>query len=367
VSALANGSWALEVDRSNLDAARVKHEAGGTLLENQILVRVERVAMTANTMTYAALGDTLGYWRLFPSEPGWGRIPAWGHGRVIVSRSAECEVGTLLFGLFPLASSVVLTVRRSRLGFKVTDSHRSGLNPVYNQYFQEADVSDDVLAAKAAFHPLLILSFVLHHHLKESGWFDADEVVVLSASSKTALGFAFLARNDVPCTGLTSLRQQEWLEATRVYGKVSDYARGASEILGRRVLIVDFSGDAAVMERLMLELGARVAWVVKVGYTHVAEAVVLGTAEESARSEVFFGPAHIERLVRTLGGAEFNRNFERALSAFVAASRPWFTVHYVDGMAQLVGEYQRLRRGALPAAEIMIARPNYRDRPPIEP
>jgi hypothetical protein len=359
MSALMHGWWGLEVDRSNLDAVRVRHEALGPLFDGQILVRVERVAMTANTMTYAALGDMLGYWRLFPAEPGWGRIPAWGHGKVIVSRSAECEVGSLLFGLFPMASSAVLTVRRSRQGFKVTDSHRIELNPVYNQYFLEADAPDDVLAAKSVFHPLVILSFVLHYHLKASRWFNADEIVVISASSKTALGFAFLARSEVSCTGLTSLPHQRWVEATGVYEKVCEYGLGADGILGSRVLIIDFSGNAAVLKRTVLELGSRVVWIVKVGYTHVAQTVVPGDEEESARSEVFFGPDHIERLVKNLGGAEFNKNFENALAPFVDASKSWFTFHCVDGKAKLVDAYRRLRRGALLASEILIARPSH--------
>ena len=357
--ALAPHSWVLEVDKGELDTARVQHEAGEALREGQIVLRVEGVAMTANTMTYAALGDALGYWRLFPAEPGWGRIPAWGHGRVIASRCAGCDAGALLFGLFPIASSVILTARRSKQRLTATDPHRSALNPVYNQYFFEPDAPDAVLAAKAAFHPLLILSFVLYHHLKDSGWFDADEVVVTSASSKTALGFAFLARNEVSCTGLTSSAQKRWLEATAAYRTVSEYGLGAGEILGRRVLIVDFSGSSAVVERIVLELGDRVVRVVNVGFTHVTKAVVPGTEEESARAELFFGPDHIERLVKNLGGVEFNKNFERALEAFIDTSSSWFAVHYVDGAAKLISAYQRLRRGALPASEILIARPNY--------
>ena len=41
----------------------------------QALFRVDRFAFTANNISYALSGDMLGYWRFFPTEEGWGRIP----------------------------------------------------------------------------------------------------------------------------------------------------------------------------------------------------------------------------------------------------------------------------------------------------
>ena len=55
--------------------------------EGEAQLRVERFALTTNNVTYAALGEQLGYWRLFPAPEGWGRIPAWGYARVVGSRS----------------------------------------------------------------------------------------------------------------------------------------------------------------------------------------------------------------------------------------------------------------------------------------
>ena len=40
------------------------------LAQGQVRLRVERFALTANTVTYATTGDTLGYWDFFPTgEP----------------------------------------------------------------------------------------------------------------------------------------------------------------------------------------------------------------------------------------------------------------------------------------------------------
>ena len=55
-------SWELEVSRADLSVIRV---VSGTqpLGEGEVLLAVERLAVTANILTYASLGDELGYWR----------------------------------------------------------------------------------------------------------------------------------------------------------------------------------------------------------------------------------------------------------------------------------------------------------------
>ena len=76
--------------------------------EGQALLRVERFGLTANVITYALAGDTIGYWRFFPaSEDGWGRIPAWGFAEVV--GGDVLEPGERLFGYLPMASHVLLS------------------------------------------------------------------------------------------------------------------------------------------------------------------------------------------------------------------------------------------------------------------
>lgn len=133
-SIVKHPSWTLEVCKQQLAHSRLQHAATPSPAEGQLCVQVEQLALTANTMTYAALGDALGYWSLFPaSAPGWGRIPAWGHGRVVESKVEGLSAGQRLFGLFPMASQLVLQGRRSRLGLRETSPHRLVLNPIYNQ------------------------------------------------------------------------------------------------------------------------------------------------------------------------------------------------------------------------------------------
>jgi len=82
------------------DAAALPDEA--------LLVRVDRFAFTANNITYAVLGDALKYWQLFPAPQGFGNVPVWGFGEVIVSRHPDIAVGERLFGYFPMATHLVI-------------------------------------------------------------------------------------------------------------------------------------------------------------------------------------------------------------------------------------------------------------------
>ena len=79
------------------------------LADGQVRVRVERFALTANNITYAALGGMLNYWQFFPSdETGWGIVPVWGFGDVVQSLHPGVAVGERLYGYFPMADQVVL-------------------------------------------------------------------------------------------------------------------------------------------------------------------------------------------------------------------------------------------------------------------
>ena len=70
-------SLTLEVDRTEWSDTRIASVALSTdLTENEVLLRVDRLALTANNISYASAGDSIGYWRFFPAEEGWGHIPA---------------------------------------------------------------------------------------------------------------------------------------------------------------------------------------------------------------------------------------------------------------------------------------------------
>jgi len=195
----------LEVRKDALAEARVAEAPLPEPGEGQALLRVERFGLTANVITYALAGDTIGYWRFFPaSEDGWGRIPAWGFAEVV--GGDVLEPGERLFGYLPMASHVLLAPEVRPTGVVDTTPHRAELPRAYNTY-RRAGPAEDGDGRVLVLRPLHMLCFLLADQLEAEGRHGADQVLLTSASSKTALGLAHeLGRAGARVAGLTSAR-----------------------------------------------------------------------------------------------------------------------------------------------------------------
>jgi Protein of unknown function (DUF2855) len=81
-----------------------------TLAAGKVLFHVDRFAVTANNVTYAAFGDFMKYWNFFPASSDadvWGVVPVWGFGDVLASEAEGVAVGERFYGYFPMASHLV--------------------------------------------------------------------------------------------------------------------------------------------------------------------------------------------------------------------------------------------------------------------
>ena len=107
----------LLVRQDQLATTRLQTTEDTALADGQVRVRVDQFALTANNITYAAMGDLLNYWQFFPTgEPGWGIVPVWGFGTVVQSLHPAIAVGERLYGYWPLASQAVLSVVSRPIG-----------------------------------------------------------------------------------------------------------------------------------------------------------------------------------------------------------------------------------------------------------
>ena len=102
-------------------------------------VKVTRFAFTANNITYAALGDHLKYWQLFPAPEGFGIVPMWGLGEVIGSKHPRVAAGETLFGYFPMATHLVIEAARvSKTARRLCRHGRQGpLRATLHRHFGE--------------------------------------------------------------------------------------------------------------------------------------------------------------------------------------------------------------------------------------
>lgn len=315
------------------------------LAEGELALRVEAFALTANTLTYALTGDSLGYWRFYPvADPALGRIPAWGYAEVIASAHPELAAGERLFGYVPMSTHARMRASQVRAGSLMDASpHRRALPPAYNFYRRlgpaAAPLSDDE-ALRAVLDPLFFTSFLIDDLIAERGWDLGAAVVLTSASSKTALGTAFLLHARRPAArivGLTSARNRGFVEQLGLYDDVRVY--GDHALAGERITAIDFAGDAPLLARLAGALGPRLAHVLHVGATHGQ----LG----ATHGERFFAPDRIADRSKRWGAAVLDERHDAAWARFLPYARRTIRLERAHGPAALAASYDELAAGGL--------------------
>lgn len=316
----------VEVVRDDLRHARVVD--GATLpdrpAEGTAHVRIESFALTANNVTYGAVGDLVGYWRFFEaSADGWGRIPVWGHGEVVASAVDGVEPGSRYFGFWPMSThAVVQPGSIGPTGFSDRAAHRLDLPAIYNRYQRAADAGTADTHAEALtslLRPLFATSFLIDAWLADEAVFGAGTVVIVSASSKTALGLAhqLSANKRAAVVGLTSPRNVDFVTATGAYDRVIAYDQLPDGLGDGVAVLVDFAGDTALVSTVHHHFGDRLRRSIGVGFTH--RAAEGGDASlPGPKPEFFFAPDHIQRRTAEWGGHGMAERIDDARAGFDA-------------------------------------------------
>ena len=140
----------------------------------EVLLAVEAFAVTANNVTYAVVGEQVGYWNFFPAPEGWGIVPVWGYARVVASAAPEIAIGERVYGYLPMASHVIVQPGKISAGlFRDMAAHRQPMSSVYNQYRRlAADPAHDPAREdmRMLFEPLFLTSFLIEDTLRRAGW-----------------------------------------------------------------------------------------------------------------------------------------------------------------------------------------------------
>ena len=354
-----------QVRRDDLNTTRIgaaRADAETQLESGQVLVKVDLFSFTANNMTYGQVGDQLGYWQFFPvADEGWGVIPVWGFADVVASRHDDVPVGERLYGYFPPGGHVVMTPGRVGAGHVIDGTpHRHKLPIGYNTYarvLHEPGYDPRNDAWRALLYPLFITSFCLWDALSEAEYHGAERIVILSASSKTALGLGYALAGDGAAprvVGVTSPRSVALLEEVAVYDEVLTYDALAQVDADVPTVIVDMAGNGALLGALHRRLGSMMLATIQVGVTHRAE--VRDEGIDVARSGFFFAPSHIERRMAEWGPAGFAQRSGGFMARTTGKCAAWMHLRDVTGAAGLQGIYPSVADGTLPAHEAVIVR-----------
>jgi hypothetical protein len=370
------------IRRSDLRQTRLvpDPDAARSLAEAEARLAIDTFSLTANNITYAAFGEAMKYWQFFPA-PGadrseWACLPVWGFAEVVESRESRAEVlavGERLWGYYPAGTHLVVQPTRiGKAGFTDGSSHRHELATVYNQYtFTRADPgwAPELEGLQAVLKPLFITSFLIDDFLADNAFFGARQLLLSSASSKTAFGTAFcLARRrgtpGLPrVVGLTSPRNLAFTRALGCYDEVRPYADLAALPRAEPAAYIDFSGDASLRRAVHEHFGdAALMHSASIGGTHW-QALGGGGGLPGPRPTLFFAPTQVKKRSAPppegWGPAGLQQRIGEAWEAFIeriaTAEAPWVQIAVRQGPLALQAAYLELLEGRVdPSLGLMI-------------
>ncbi len=322
-------------------------------VENAVLLRILKFAYTSNNTTYAVVGDLIGYWHFFPSPQGkeWGIIPAWGMAEVVYSGVEDIAVGTKYYGFYPMATHLLIQPGQiSKRSFIDESSHRRSLPDIYNLYVStesdpiyQQNIEDEMLI----FRPLFTTSFLIHSMFRGNGFYNAQQVIVTSASSKTAISLAHcMLSNDVDdkirLIALTSIKNKAFVEGLKLYNEVLTYDQ--IDLLKRRPsCIVDFAGNHDLQADLQNHLGEQLRYNCLVGIVHWNEQE--GSKQQKQKGTFFFAPSYAKEVIESIGIDTFTTNLNVAFKDFIQYSKKWLHLQKHRGGSALIEVHKRITMG----------------------
>lgn len=335
------------------------------LADGAVRLAVESFSVTANNVTYAVAGDSFKYWDFFPAPDGFGIVPMWGHARVIESRCPDIAVGERVYGYLPMASHLdVVPGRVSAGGFLDTTDYRQPMSPVYNSYTRlAADPEHDSSreAERMIFGPLFRTGFLIEYFLRAQDWFGAEQLIVTSASSKTALGLASVARQSSPGIrriGLTSRGNVGFVTATGLYDEVVAYD-DLERVPVLRSVSVDFAGNADLLAQVHRHFDAALAHSALVGMTHIEARSTFGGPEPlpGPKPALFFAPDHAVAFFKAHGPEEGGKLVAAAWHEFLKAADGTVAIERHQGLEAARTVFTAMVAGQIDPAKGVVIEP----------
>jgi hypothetical protein len=321
-------AWSLAVKRDDLSDTELFDVPVPEVGDGEALLRVDRIGVTANNVTYAVLGDAMHYWDFFPTKAGYGLVPLWGFGEVVESKAEGVKAGVRVYGYFPSGSHVLVRPGNAdETRFRDASEHRAQLPSPYNSYTvtttdpaYDADREDLLIL----FRPLFFTSYMLADQLEDNEFWGASVIAMSSASSKTAYGTAFLLQGKGPeLVGLTSRGNVEFTESLGCYDRVVAYDEVSALNSDTPTVYLDVAGSGELRDNLRAHLGDLLVRDVVVGVTHQESG---GGAVRDPRTSFFFAPDQMRKRTGDWGRVVLDQKFADAWHAFVPTVEGWVEV-----------------------------------------
>ncbi len=356
-------SQAVHVLRDTISDATLVDVAMPPLGEGAVRLKIESFSVTANNITYAVAGDQMGYWDFFPGSGDRGVVPMWGHAVVEASNHPEFSVGERVYGYLPMATHLdVIPGKVSDSGFTDMAEHRQPMSPIYNQYSRlAADPEHDPAREpqRMIFGPLFKTGFLIETMFRTEGWFGAKVMVMTSASSKTSMALASVAKDKSPQimrVGLTSAGNVGFTEASGMYDQVLTYDQ-IDQLEQVATVSVDFAGNSKVLRGIHEHLGENLAYSCLVGATHVDGRVGGSKGMPGPQPILFFAPHYAVAAIKEQGPKAFGQAIAESWHKFLSEVDSTIEVDVRPGIAAARDTFVAMVGGHVDPSVGIVIRP----------
>ena len=345
--------WQMNIVRDDIAQAMIADLPDRAPSSGEVEFAVDLVALTANNITYAALGQKTpllgpdaGYWDFFSERDEPGHLPVWGFATVTRSAADGIAEGERFYGYWPLASHAMLVASHIRdSGFTEASARRAALPAPYNQYTRLTRLPDHRDADHdwwPIYRPLFLTGWLIADQFEDESDFGAETVIVSGASSKTALGFAqaMKARGDGPrLVALASPRSAAFTAGTGLYDEVVDY--GAIDTIDAAgvIAMIDFAGNPAATRAVHERFGDDLAVDMIVGITHW-DAERGGAQLPGPRPIGFFAPGRMQKRAADWGAPGLRERSEAAWLGFMPTAKRLTTIDRRSGPEAALAAYR---------------------------
>jgi hypothetical protein len=351
------------VNKAAIGETKLVESPPTPLADDAVRLRIESFAVTANNVTYAAIGDMFGYWNFFPTgEDGQGIVPMWGHAIVEASNCSEIGAGERVYGYLPMATHLdVIPGDIGSAQFRDTTDYRQPMSPFYNLYSRldsDPEHNPEHEDERMIFGPLFKTGFLIESMFRRENWHGAEALIMTSASSKTALALAHCAKTSSPAIkriGLTSAGNVAFVESSGLYHQVLAY-ENVSQLANAPSVCVDFAGNAGLLASIHSHLANDLRYSCLVGATHI-DARGGGSSDPlpGPAPILFFAPDHATAVVKELGPKGFGQAVAASWQGFVESTGNFVRVDHQRGLASAEAAFKQTVAGkANPAIGIVI-------------
>ncbi|MGX9460525.1 DUF2855 family protein [Shewanella sp. A14] len=360
-----NKALVFEVAKNDLHNTRVVELNIATPLEeNEVLLRINKFALTANNISYGISGDALGYWRFFPSQDVaeqalWGRLPVMGFADVISSNNEHIKVGERVWGFMPMATHLKIVAGNiSKTGFSDISPCRDGLSPVYNKFdrvaenpfYQQQNEDYDILL-----RGLFTTSWLVEDFMYDNQHFGAEQYLITSASSKTSIALAFTIkqRGERSAIGITSHKNKDFVKSLGCYDKVISYEEITTQDPNIQSILVDMAGGKTTLTTIHHHFAKQLNYSCRIGATQHNDIDINNTMNifglPGATPTFFFAPTQLKKRSVDWGIGETMKQLSLSLLGYIEFCRSNITIAHTDDINQLNDIYQKVLTGTADA------------------